>query len=103
MINDKTGSWNRAFDGVLPKNGQKVLAWFEHTGYSLETYRRTKYGPGILSEKGGEPCDLWYGETGYFADEDVYWVPLPPPPRTKPVTKRHAEARRGGNVPTNKE
>lgn len=71
--------WHKAISGDLPKDGERVLVWFEHTGYSISIYSRGEYPAGVVADT-PVPCDVFHDAGGFFTDEDVYWMPLPSPP-----------------------
>jgi len=70
---------HRAISGDLPKDGQCVLIWFEHTGYNISIYNRSEYPAGAVADT-TVPCDVFHDMGGFLTDEDVYWMPLPTPP-----------------------
>ena len=59
--------WRKVED-ELPKDGQKVIYYFEVTGINIGKYKKDKEG------------DIFYGRSGFLTNDVTHWMPLPEPP-----------------------
>jgi len=64
----------------LPNDGQNVLYYFKHVGMHLGVFNKIELPEEEVGEK-GVFADCFSSENGFLCDEDMYWVPLPKPPK----------------------
>lgn len=67
--------WNFIKDKA-PKNGQQVIFYFKHIGFSIGNYRHnTRADNNFIAEH------VFYDGNGFLGDEDVYWMDMPELPK----------------------
>ena len=62
-----------------PKEGQRVIYYFRHTGVSSGRYTHTEDG------------HCFYGLEGWLTDDVTHWMPFPDPPKLEAARKGKKE------------
>lgn len=78
VIKDAGGliNWRRTGAKEYPKEGQKCLIYFAHTGFSLSTFSWEENDLGTPSNPSIIKTAVFSDSGGFLGDEDVLWIPL---------------------------
>lgn len=60
----------------LPKDGDRVITYFELTGIEISTYKNLA---GTEDEVFGH--NLFFNKSGFLTDDVTHWMPLPKIPK----------------------
>lgn len=60
----------------LPKDGERVITYFEHTGIEISTYKNLVGGK---DEVFGD--NMFHNHSGWLTDDVTHWMPLPEIPK----------------------
>ena len=65
----------------LPEEGQEVIYYFEYTGISIGIFKRQ------YIREFDHTFNCFSGSRGFLCDDVTHWMPLPEPPKVKPIDK----------------
>lgn len=65
----------------LPKDGQKVIYYFDLTGISVGFYERVEYPKEFTGSTEPVYGNQFGGKDGFLTDDVTHWMPWPEPPK----------------------